>query len=369
MSEHYTVTLDPLENVAQLESEWLDLENRSDCSFFLSWTWVGTWLQTFEPSCFVLRVNAPDRLVSLALITESKFSAPFRFSASRLHIHQKGNALCDQIWTEYNGFLCEPAIRSEAVSLAMKYLVDSFPGWDELVIGAITKEDAEVLEKSSGLVRRDLWEAPSFGVDLQRLRMHDEDYLSTLSKNTRHQIRRSIRLYGESGGLELIQASSAEEALGFLSDVGPLHLRRWGDGLSQSGFANPRFVSFHEALIRNGWPKGEIDFIKVKSGTRVLGYFYNFLYRNKVYFYLSGLLKESDSKLKPGLCGHVISIQHYIDHNYDYYDFMGGNERYKASLGVKHDDLFQVSLQKNQLKFKIEDSLRAVKRYISQKVT
>ncbi len=361
MSNEYSVTLQPLDDVMKLEQEWLDLEARSNCSFFLSWAWISSWLLTFEPDCYVLRTQYGEQVVSLALLTKSQFSAPYRFSSTRLHIHQKGNAVCDQVWIEYNGFLAEEIHESKSILASVEFLQENFWAWDELVVGAITQKNADLLESSLGLERHDLWQAPSFGVDLARIRDGQQDYLTTLSSNTRYQIRRSLKLYQEKGALELVPATDLETALDYLRDVAPLHLRRWGDGVSQSGFANASFVSFHENLIKAAWPRQQIDFIKIQCGARVIGYFYNFIYRDTVYFYLSGLVREENSKLKPGLCGHALSIQHYLQSGLDYYDFMGGNERYKASLGERHGELFQVAFKKRRVKFKVEGFLRRVK--------
>ena len=361
MSNKYSVTLQPLDEVMNLEQEWLDLEARSNCSFFLSWPWISSWVETFDPECFVLRAEYDGRVVLLALLTKSHFSAPFRFPSTRLHIHQKGNAICDQIWTEYNGFLSEPDHQEAAILAAIDFLQENFSSWDELVVGAITKKSADLLENGLGLERHDLWKTPSYGVNLSALRDKQQDYLSSLSSNTRYQIRRSLKLYQESGGLELCHAPDLDSALNYLRDVAPLHLHRWGDGVSQSGFANERFVAFHENLIKSAWANNQIDFIKILCGSQVVGYFYNFIYRDTVYFYLSGLVREENSKLKPGLCGHALSIQYYLDSGLRYYDFMGGNERYKANLGEQHDELFQVAFRKKRAKFKIESFLRRVK--------
>jgi len=357
----YSATIDPLEDLVQLEKEWLDLEARSDCSFFLSWTWVSTWVAAFDPACLVLRVALDSKIVSMALLTKSQFSKWNRFTSSRLHIHQKGNPVCDQVWTEYNGFLAEKGHRAQAIAASMAYLISEFPGWDELVVGAMTKDEAELLERTSSLQRHDLWKSPAYGVDLTRIRNQKQVYLESLSSNTRYQIRRSLKLYNQMGDISLSFAEDLETALSYLDRVAPLHLDRWGDGLEQSGFANKSFVLFHQLLIKKGWQHKQIDFIKVSCGDQVLGFFYNFLYRGRIYFYLSGLDVATDPKLKPGLCGHALSIQYYLEQGYLYYDFMGGDDRYKRNLGEQHQELYQIALQRPRSKFKVEHVLRLIK--------
>jgi len=313
----------------------------------------------------VLKVCNRDSVVALALLTRSRFVKWNCLPSSRIHFHQKGSSLCDQIWTEYNGLLVGDEHRAGAISASMSYLQSSFSDWDELVIGAITKEEAALFESAQGLRRNNLWQSSIYGVNLQKIACSQSDYLATLSRNSRYQIRRSLKLYeAATGSIQLLPAQNLNDALAYLDEIAPFHLARWGENLGESGFANPGFVKFHQALIKIAWGKQQIDIIKVVSGAHVLGYFYNFLYRGTVYFYLSGLCSELDSKLKPGLSGHALCIQNYADNGFKYYDFMGGDDRYKASLGTLQGELFQISLQRNRLKFKIENGLRKIKKSV-----
>lgn len=361
----YQLNISPLKEWVHLRDEWLALEEKCQTSFFLSWTWISAWLSSYQPDVDLLRVFHQGELVSLALLTKSNFSQWKRFASRRLHIHQTGEPSQDQIWTEYNGLLADPRHEEAVYAVLLPYLEKNYPAWDELVIGAITRSVALKLEQSSSLSRLDLWHSPSYGVDLKRIPKHFPDYLSSLSRNTRYQIRRSFKLYEEHGGLSLHFAADVEEALLFFREAGPLHLEKWGRGLGESGYSNPAFVRFHEHLIREAFPLKQVDLIKVCCGQQAIGFLYNYLYRGQVYFYLSGLITEKDAKLKPGLCAHSLAIQHYIDNGYSFYDFMGGQDRYKASLGEVHAELFHIALQKPHLKFKIEAFLRSVKQSFS----
>lgn len=368
--EQYHLRIVPLSeysgsNGSGLLEDWRILEESAHTTFFLSWSWIASWLESYAPDADVLCVRYNNELVGLSLLCKSTFSGWKRFTSRRLHINQTGNSELDQIWTEYNGILCSSAHETPVQLLLMSYLVDHYADWDELQIGAVTKTLANTLHESSDLTRLDLWHSPSYGVDLNVLRARHIDFLDSLSRNTRYQIRRSLKLYAISDAITLKFASSEEEALLFFNEIGPLHITRWGGGSGESGFANPHFISFHTSLISNAFKLKQIDLIKIQCGDRTLGYLYNFLYRGRVYFYLSGLVSENDAKLKPGLCAHSLAIQHYLDSGYCFYDLMGGNDRYKSSLGSVHEYLFQISLQKKHFKFKVESYLRKVKQRLS----
>lgn len=360
--EGYSVETEPLTDINVLEKDWRTLEKLSECSFFLSWVWIKSWLTVFNAPCQVVRVIYEGKTVGMALLVESEFNQWNRASSKRIYLHQTGCDMRDQIWIEYNGFLCQGLHKEGVVSAFLSHIATE-PDWDELVIGGLTSSNSQLFDSLSDLNRRDLSEAPTFGVDLENLAHLSKPYLSQLSKNTRYQINRSFKLYCQlEGEVRLEFAEGLEQAIEFFNSAGTFHLARWGDRLGESGYANEYFVDFHHELIRQAWPLGLIDLIQVKAGDKILGYLYNFLYCGKVYFYLSGLVDENDSKLKPGLCGHSMAIQVYLEKGYGYYDFMAGEARYKASLGCRSEDMFQVSYRRSRLKFQIEDGIRRLKK-------
>ena len=96
-----------------------------------------------------------------------------------------------------------------------------------------------------------------------------------------------------------------------------------------------------------------------------MGGLYNFVYQGCVYFYLSALIQEQDSNLKPGLLLHSYAIEHYLQSGQNFYDFMGGDSQYKRSLGRQHSNLKTVYLQRQRGKLKFEQGLRKIKKGIS----
>lgn len=360
----YQFSFLPLEDINTLENDWLALEAKSNTYFFLSWAWISTWIESYNPKLYILRVYFKGEIIAISALVLKKERRYFFLNSRTLHVHQTGDSTKDQIWIEYNGILAKEEHEEAVTSASIKYLIGIADKWDELIVGAITDREASLLEHAGNLMRHDLWEAPCYGVNLKQIREEKTDYLSTLSRNTRYQINRSIKKYQCIGSLELDAASSKNKALEYFNEIGPLHIKRWGCGPGESGFANPYFILFHQKLIENCWDSGVIDLIRIKVNGDVIARFYNFIYRKRVYFYLSGLISEIDSKLKPGLTGHALCIQKYIDDGLDFYDFMGGGERYKASLAVQHQHLVKVTLQKRKLKFKIERIGRKIKRIL-----
>ncbi len=357
-SERLQVVRYPVADLERLEALWRDLEGRASPTVFLSWQWLGHWLAVYEPQAQVLEVTQGDRVVGLGIVVQTEERRHGVLRSNCLRLHQTGHRQQDQIWIEYNGFLAEQGMEASVAAACLQHLCNDMPEWDEFIVGAIDAEEARHYAELTGLFAHLRWEAPCYGVDLDALRRSGQHYLDTLTRNTRYQINRSHRLYEAWGAVELVRPDSAEEAVAIFDSIGPLHLNRWGAGPDQSGYANPDFVRFHRSLIQDQWASGGVDLISVKAGDDMIASFYNLLYDQKVYFYLGGMKTEPDNRYKPGLLGHSLCIEDYRHHGFHYYDFMGGDERYKTQLGSLHKQLVQVSLQRDRFKLKLEDVMR-----------
>lgn len=362
-SSAYSATSYLLEDKESLGVKWQQLEAAASNRFFLSWQWMRVWLECFQRPVRVVEVYSDgNQLVGVGLLLQQQAKRHGILSSQCLHLHQTGKASSDQIWVEYNGFLTATEHREPAEQAALAYIRDELC-WDEWIIGAIESEKAEQYNQTLGTKSHLLWEAPCYGVDLKLLRQQSLNYREALTANTRYQINRSLRIYQQRGTVELARPQSKEEALAWFEGIAPLHLKRWGEGMNQSGFANPEFTHFHKTLLMACWGEN-VDLVALKVDGVVIATFYNFSYRNRVYFYLAGLKVETDNKLKPGLVGHTLCIEDYMARGYDFYDFMGGDEQYKAQLGSQHNHLVQVALQRRQFKFLLEQQLRQVKRQL-----
>ena len=356
-----SVTLQPAAAYAGLKADWQDLEHRAEPTVFLSWQWLGHWLATYKPAARVLKVTEGERIIGLGLLVETSERRHGVLKSQCLRLHQTGQRLQDQIWIEYNGFLSEKGEEDLVAAASLKYICEELPEWDEFIVGAIDSADADRYAQLTGLHKHIRWEAPCFGVDLDALRRGGVHYLDTLSRNTRYQINRCERRYQKRGQVQLQRPDSVQGALELFDRIGPRHLQRWGTGADQSGFANPEFVHFHRELIRTQWAEGGVDLVSLMAGNQEIASYYNLLHKGVVYFYLGGMETEADNRLKPGLLGHTLCIEDYRHHGFHYYDFMGGDERYKANLGQLHRQLTQISLQRGRFKLKLEDAARRTK--------
>ncbi|WP_412971975.1 GNAT family N-acetyltransferase [Glaciecola sp. MF2-115] len=352
---------------AELEQMWNLLYSKARPNFFLSWNWIGNWLDSIKSPYTLCIASQNDSVVGLGILVDKKIFRNGFVRSKQLFLHKTGEEKTDQIWIEYNDFLLsatiENAVRTEIIEQVHKQL-----DWDEFVIGAST-HNALIPFRTMNLNENLVWHSHSYQVNLTRLRNKKLDYLSTLSKNSRYQINRSLKAYRKRGEISLSVAKTVKEGLCWFEEAAPFHISRWENTIVGSGFSNPTFVKFHQNLIKKNLESGSIDIIKITAGDSVICYLYNFIQGNDVKFYLSANnYEETGSALKPGLVAHYLAIQHYINKGFELYDFMAGESQYKRSLASTASPIFLCVFSKKKLKFTLENKLRELKqRHVSGK--
>ena len=356
------VTVSDIPDIAQLETQWLQLATVVRPSYFLSWGWVGTWLRWLPPSIEpkLLEVKRNGDTVGLALLVKSRQARRGLILASNMiFVNETGDPDYDLLTIEYNGLLLDPLYARESAIACLDYLHKQEKNWDELIVRAADSSnqltDPELFEHES-LRLKVTRTRPSWFVDLNEIRETNKSYLENLSSNTRYQIRRAVRDCEKLGDIEFSYAQTTEEALQYLSGLIELHQAYW-TGQGENGcFANPLFLKFHQRLIRERFGLREIQLVSVKLGTHILGYLYSLVSYGHVNFYQCGFNYQLGEKLKPGLVAHYKAIEYNMASGNSIYDFLAGDDRYKRSLSTDKHELLWVSIQKNRLRFRLEDA-------------
>lgn len=358
---NYDVEIAQGYQVEELEENWLKLQQNQDVPFFLTWSWIASWLKTYTPKLVVVTASIEMDIVAIGLFTMSVESRHGFIKSRQYRLHQMGDPLLDQIWMEYNDFICSNEHRESAVNACLLALQQSSEDWDEIILSMMSSSRAEEIQsviKECQVVLRN----PSYASNLQELDS-GQGYLESLNANTRYQIRRSIRIYEKlHGKVDALCAKTTKEALDFFNLAGGFHRERWLD----SGYKNPEFIQFHENLIRQSFNNKSIELIKVISGDTTIAVLYFHIVNKKVFFYLHGLRYENDNKLKPGLVAHTLATQYFLGRGMKQYDYMGGYSQYKCQLASQAEDLVSLCIQRPQFSFSIEKIGRNMRNFSLQ---
>lgn len=360
-----TVSMEPCPRLIELAAVWGELEGRSDGSFFTSWTWIHAWLSTFAsdgalPRASLMTARAGSCVVGLAVIGEHDA----RSFLKRGHIaalHQSGVPADDTIFIEYNDFLMDRRFAEPTREAMLRFIAARHAAWCEVRLNGATPALAQAVTQS-GLPHRVTRSHICPWVDLSRISPGLGGYLGVLSKNTRQQIQRSLRLYEQEGEVSLQPAAGETEALGFLDELADLHRRSWHDRKGHGGaFTSARFERFARALVMTGNANGSVQLLRASAGSASIGYLLNFAHQGHVYAYQSGFSYRDDNRYRPGLVTHALAVCHAREQGKLGYHFMAGDGRYKSSLANADEQLLWMTLRHDDLMSRAEDGARAFK--------
>ena len=364
-----TASVTPLTAIGPLGHKWRQLEQRSSCSFFQSWTWIGTWLSQLPKSValYLLEVVDGDRVIGLAVFGACTLVRHGFVRSRALLLHETGREEMDRMTIEYNSILAETGREREVVIAAVNCVRAVNITWDELMVSGVEARAFEAWRTAVHGTNCRLafkQESRCYFVDLDAVRDRGGDYLALLSSNTRQQVRRSIKAYENSGSLSMSVASSVEAAVEYLHGLQELHDAHWQGRGKDGAFPSEFTRNFHDRLVRDAVVRAEVQMLRVTAGDEVVGYLYNFVRDGHVYFYQSGFKYMEDPKLRPGLVCHYLAVMHNLKVGNRIYNFLAGPQRYKQSLGAADVKMYWFSIQKPRLVFAVERLLGRVKRVI-----
>lgn len=340
-------TIEPVGALDELEQEWRRLEAKAAPSFFLSWHWIGTLLETVPPEARpgLLRGTAEGRTVALAVLGDAEIRRHRVVRARRWVLNATGDPRLDCICLEHNGLLAEPDIGWDALMQSFCAAAEI----DEISFPGIADPPPSPLVEARGL-RREQTPETSFAVDLAALTASHGDITAILSANARSQVRRALRKLEP---VSLEAAANEGEALALFRTLKELHIPWWEQRGLPHAFVHPFFERFHERLIERAFAEGAVQLLRVRSGDRTLGVLYNFRRGNHVYAYQSGFVQPQAHE-RPGVISHALAIKRAWQEGAEIYDFMAGENRLKRSFGNHTENMSWTVIQKPRLRFRVE---------------
>jgi len=350
-----TFALEPRPQLDSLERTWRDLDRTGSHSFFLTWTWVGTWLKSLAPSVapMLLKAMQGPKIVGLALLTLKHGTQWSLFPRNQAWLNSAGDPALDCITIEHNGFATPGTWDDRWWPALVEWFAAGSGLADELALSGVASES--LAETRPNLIRVEHRD-PAYRTPLRGITA-EEGIEPLLSRNARHQLRRSIRDYEREGPLRLDVAHDLETGLEFFARLKTLHVRSWNRRGRHHAFHHPFFETFHRALIAAGFTDGNVDLLQVSAGQRTLGYLYNFRRNGTVFSYQSGF-DDAAPGMRPGYVCHAMAMAHYAAAGMSTYDFLAGSNQLKQSFGTEKYALRWIHFQKPTVAFRAEQLAR-----------
>lgn len=359
----------PVEDKARLGHEWSRLEAGIDAPFFLSWTWIGCWLDQLGPQQrpYVLRAILAGDVVGIGLLIPRRRRWLGLLPCTESHLHETGDPAIDSLMIEYNGFLTAPALRNEVTVRAIGWLLASGQTDAVHLSGLPAAVANDLAARGLAVHLRD--SKPTYQVDLARIRATGGTFAATLSGNTRSQLRRASRQFAALGEARLVAAASSDEALDMLEALIPLHQDYWRGRGRPGAFASTAFTAFHRQLVRDGFSSGCIQLVRCDAGPSPIGYLYNFVQGRRVYSYQSGFDYSLLPRSKPGWLCHHLAIEHNLQNGMASYDLLAGRSQFKTSFAAEGETLVWAKIERDGWRPALLRRLRAGKHWLKAKTT
>lgn len=169
-----------------------------------------------------------------------------------------------------------------------------------------------------------------------------DDYLATLDKKARHEIRRKLRRAASAGELSIEIVPPTADAI---DEFIRLHNLRFGEqGLfpdNEGGARSRRFVHRLAELERSEPGAGVMHLALVRCGGRLIFAGVGFDDGQTTYLYNAGI-DPAAAEASPGVTGAALLIQERIAAGIRRFDFLRGQERYKYEWGAVDEPIYRL---------------------------
>lgn len=296
---------------------------------FRSHDWLASWWRYYGAGhelCVLAAIDERDQLAGLAPLYLESTAARGRV----LKLLGTGD-----ICSDYLGLLTAPHREQEVTAAFAQALAEGDPAaagadWELLELSGVAADDAHVARLVGQLVEDGAQVHRREGPNCWRIELPAtwDEYLESMSRSHRKQVRRVERRMLESGRavLHTADADSLDAAMGLLVD---LHQRR-RHSLAQPGcFASAEFSGFLHDAARRLLVSGRLELHWIELDGRAVAAEFHLLGGGVVYAYQAGVDPEALDE-EPGRIINVATIKRAIELGRRGFDFLRGDEPYKA---------------------------------------
>jgi CelD/BcsL family acetyltransferase involved in cellulose biosynthesis len=328
-SVRIVTTLAEFEALAQPWNALLE-QARSD-NIFLTWEWLYTWTKHYlgERSLRIILVyDARDRLVGIAPFYIRQTS-----SYGLLRLREMRFLGAEGVASLYLDVIVSKARKRPVLEHIYNHLHGDLNGsWDILTLSEIPAESPTIdfwasLNGDSGKVAEIVDTTASPLITLSNL----DDFLQSLSRNGRYNVRRKRRRLERFGQIAYERASSTEDIVKALESFIELHRMRWAQRAPVGTFGSQRFLSFHRDIVSVLGDKDRVRFDFLRLNGEAIAGIYGYSYNGRYFFYLPGFNPTVCPQASPGILLLVHCIEQAIAEGHKEFDLLRGIADYKMA--------------------------------------
>jgi len=322
-----------------LAGEWNPLLGQSGTdTIFLTHEWQRAWWRFFAPGreLLLLSLRQGDRLVGIAPFYRQPLDGQTVIQLVG------GTEVCD-----YLDIIALPDYTGPVYQAVFEFFATELTDWDEIDFHCIPAASPYATLREAAMQQ---------GLVVER-RVEDvcpvvalpptwDDYLATLNKKQRHEVRRKIRRATREAHVEWYATSDPARLSEDVETFFDLHRKSSPD---KEDFMSELTMQafFHEVAqfsLAREWL--ELSFLLI-NGEKTASMLC-FAYDNQTLVYNSGYDPEQFAHLSPGIVLLSYHIQDSIARGRTVFDFLRGDEVYKYRFGGQDAEIFQVIVRREQ---------------------
>ena len=316
----------PEAGIRELDVAMTDLlAKHAERPVFLHPVWLHTWLAEFGDSVEPIFVDCAN--------SQTTAIAPLMRESDRLTF------IGDPEICDFMDCLVDPECTPGVYASLWADICDQ--EWSELALWGLTASSPtrgciKAFAEQAGYAVREECEAVAPRLDLPPTW---EDYLSSLSKKDRHELRRKIRRVMDSGAqVELKVYSQPDDVVGAMDAFVELHTRSRFD---KTEFMTPAMESFFRRMASAMAGQDLVRLFMLYVNSKPAATVFCFDAGSHLYMYNSGYDPDL-AGLSVGLVSKALCLRWAIENGKKGLDFLRGNEPYKYDLGAKDQEIYRL---------------------------
>ncbi len=333
--EIYTET----EGFTILAREWNELLTRSASdTLFLTWEWQTTWWSCLgQGDLFLIAVRDDEhRLTGLA---------PLYRVESEKGERQLAVVGCVEV-SDYLDLIAAVGHEEALYTAVLDFLEsETTPAWDVAIMCNIPGDSPTFsLMKTMAEERGyQTWLGVQDVCPVIPLPATWDEYLASLDKKQRHEIRRKARRAERQARVHWYVVGEEHELAPEVEAFIELHQKSSAD---KDDFMDEQMKDFFRALCRTMAQRGWLQLSFIELNGQKAASILCFDYGHDILVYNSGYDPDSYAHLSPGIVLLSYCIEHAIKLGRAHFDFLRGDEEYKYRFGARETKIYRLILSR-----------------------
>lgn len=338
-------------SLLSISSDWDELVSDSSASVFQTFGWQSSWWKHFAS-------NGRNNLLVIVFSEEEKVIgiAPFfiqvRMALGSVVYRQLkllGSGLKSEksrilsMETEgpgdYLDVIARNGYEDTAGGMVADFLSSNRHHWDEIELQNVP-ETGVLIKHVLPRLRDSHFAIKSTVSDVcPRVVLHGswEDTLTSMSTRARRSFRRAQRSYLENNEFTVEETGTFGTLDEALDELTRLHQKHWNSAGYPGLFSDSRFNLLYRELAKVLYHKGQLWLTVLRHGQKAIAARLCFVYKDRVYDYLSGVDLSAGNDERTGYSGAgtallASTMKRAGDSGYRFFDLLRGDEGYKSDL-------------------------------------